>query len=108
DNRRLRLHAAVARLSAAAVGDISEGGPKRNLGTEALSRAQPEVRIHLPPAESQSLARTHFRKSTSPAFRAGVCGWVGDRVGRDVQGVSISRQPAEISLSGQIPVPQCP
>src|SRR5437868_5661941 len=30
--------------------DISEGGPKRNLGTEALSRAEPEVRIHLPPA----------------------------------------------------------
>jgi hypothetical protein len=29
--------------------DISEGGPKRNLGTEALSRAEPEVRIHFPP-----------------------------------------------------------
>src|SRR6516162_5694291 len=32
--------------------EISEGGPKRNLGTEALSREEPEVRIHLPPAKS--------------------------------------------------------
>jgi hypothetical protein len=32
--------------------DITEGGPKRSLGTEALSRAEPEVRIHLPPAVS--------------------------------------------------------
>src|ERR1700751_4507514 len=27
-------------------------GAKRNLGTEPLSRAEPEVRIHLPPARS--------------------------------------------------------
>jgi hypothetical protein len=33
--------------------EISEGGPKRNLGTEALSRAEPEVGIHFPPAASQ-------------------------------------------------------
>ena len=32
--------------------EISEGGPRRNLGTEALSREEPEVRIHLPPAAS--------------------------------------------------------
>ena len=32
--------------------EITEGGPKRYLGTEALSRAEPEVRIHFPPAES--------------------------------------------------------
>jgi hypothetical protein len=32
--------------------EITEGGPKRNLGTEALSRAEPEVRIHFPPAKS--------------------------------------------------------
>jgi hypothetical protein len=36
--------------------DITEGGPKRNPGTEALSRAEPEVRIHFPPAGS--LVRT--------------------------------------------------
>ena len=30
----------------------TEGGPKRNLGTEALSRAEPEVPIHFPPAVS--------------------------------------------------------
>src|SRR6516165_4062472 len=34
--------------------EITEGGPKRNLGTEALSRAEPEVRIHFPPAKSHA------------------------------------------------------
>src|SRR5690348_1669153 len=61
------------------------------------------VRIPLPPADSPSLSRIHFRKSRNPAFRAGVRGWLGDRVGRDAQGVSISRQLAAISLSGHIP-----
>jgi hypothetical protein len=32
--------------------DITEGEPKRSLGTEALTRAEPEVRIHFPPAVS--------------------------------------------------------
>ena len=32
--------------------EISEGGARRNLGTEALSREEPEVRIHLPPTDS--------------------------------------------------------
>ena len=63
--------------------------------------------IHLPPADSPSLARIRVRRSRTPAFRAGVRGWLGDRVGRDAQGVSISRQPAAISLSGHIPVPRC-
>jgi hypothetical protein len=58
-------------------------------------------------AESRSLARIRFRRSRTPAFRAGMRGWHGDRVGRDAQGVSISRQLAAISLSGHIPVPQC-
>ena len=66
----------------------------------------PRVRIHLPPADSPSLARIRFRASRTPAFRAGVRGWLGDRVGRDAQGVSISHQLAAISLSGRIPVPQ--
>ena len=43
----------------------------------------PRVRIHLPPAESLSLGRIHFRRSRTPAFRAGVRGWLGDWVGRD-------------------------
>src|SRR5437868_8266462 len=54
--------------------DISEGGPKRNLGTEALSRAEPRVRIHLPPAAS--LLRTPalgdgVRGSTAEGSRRG-------------------------------------
>ena len=32
--------------------DITEGGPKRSLGTEASTRAEPEVRIHFPPVKS--------------------------------------------------------
>src|SRR5580704_3337399 len=67
----------------------------------------PRVRIHLPPADSPSLARIRYQAWRTPAFRAGVRGWLGDRVGRDAQGVSISRQPAAISLPDHIPVPQC-
>src|ERR1700722_20263254 len=50
------------------------------------SRAEPEVRIHLPPADSPSLSRSHFRASRTPAFRAGVRGWLGGWVARDAQG----------------------
>jgi hypothetical protein len=57
------------------------------------------VRIHLPPADSLSLGRIRFRRSGTPAFRAGVRGWLGDWVGRDAQVVSIPQQPAAISLS---------
>jgi len=64
--------------------------------------AEPMVRIHLPPAESLSLAPSRSRTWRTPAFRAGVRGWLGDRVGRDAQGVSIARQPAAISLSRHI------
>jgi hypothetical protein len=70
--------------------------------------AEPMVRIPSPPAESPSLSRSCFRRSRTPAFRAAVRGWLGDRVGRDTQGVTRSRQPAAISLSRHIPVPQCP
>jgi hypothetical protein len=69
--------------------------------------AGPRVRIHLPPAESLSLAPSRSRTWRTPAFRAGVRGWLGDWVGRDAQVVSIPQQPAAISLSGHIPVPQC-
>jgi hypothetical protein len=37
----------------------------------------------------------------------GVACWLGERVGRDAQGVAMPRQPAAMSLSGHIPVPQC-
>ena len=50
--------------------------------------AGPMVRIRFPPAESPSLSRSCFRGSRTPAFRAAVRGWLGDRVGRDAQGVS--------------------
>src|SRR5205085_1916680 len=44
----------------------------------------------------------------TPAFRAGVPGWLGDRVSRDALSVSILHQPAAISLSGHIPVRAVP
>src|SRR5260370_6153603 len=60
------------------------------------------------PSRGESVSLPHLlSKVENPAFRAGVRGWLGDRVGRDAQGVSISRQPATISLSGHIPVPRC-
>src|SRR3984893_18745771 len=52
-----------------ASGDITQGGPKRNLRTEALSRAEPEVRIHFPPAQSQERT-TERPKSSGDAGRA--------------------------------------
>src|SRR5438477_3178695 len=51
-----------------------------------VADAEPMVRILLPPAESQSLSRIRFRGSRTPAFRAGVRGWLGDRVSRDAPG----------------------
>ena len=69
------MQAAIARLSAAASVEITEGGPKRNLGTEALSRAEPEVRIHFPPAAS------HPRRSAlCRAFRANEAGATLERL----------------------------
>ena len=48
--------------------DITEGGPKRSLGTEALSRAEPEVRIHFPPGKSRLQTRSPFAPSGNPRF----------------------------------------
>jgi hypothetical protein len=47
------------------------------------------VRIRLPPAESLSLGRIHFRRSRTPAFRAVVRGCLGARAGRDAPRVSM-------------------
>jgi hypothetical protein len=74
---------------------------------EPFAGAEPMVRIRFPPAESPSLSRSCFRVSGTPAFRAAVRRWLADRVSRDAQGVSRSRQPAAISLSRHTPVPQC-
>jgi hypothetical protein len=49
-------------------------------------RFSPMVRIRFPPADSQSLSRSRFRKSRTPAFRAGLGSWLGDRVSRDAPG----------------------
>jgi hypothetical protein len=45
-----------------------------------------EVRIHLPPADSPSLSRSHFRASRTRAFPAGVRGSLDDGVSRDAAG----------------------
>src|ERR1700724_2570139 len=47
---------------------------------------EPEVRIHLPPADSQSLSRSRFRRSRTPLCRAGLASWLGDRVSRAAPG----------------------
>jgi len=87
--------------------EISEGGPRRNLGTEALSREEPEVRIHSPPADSPSLTGSSAPGSRTPAFRAGVQAVGGGAVHRDRDRPATWRRPAALSLPGQIPVPQC-
>ena len=48
--------------------------------------AELEVRIQLPPADSQSLSRSRFGRSRTPAFRAGLGGCASDRVSRDAPG----------------------
>ena len=50
------------------------------------SRAEPEVRIQFPPADSPSLSRSHFRASRTRAFPAGVRGSLDDGVSRDAAG----------------------
>jgi hypothetical protein len=66
------------------------------------------VRIRFPPAESLGLTQTGPRQGENRAFGAGVRRSVGGAVGRDAQAGAISRQRIAISLSGLIPVPQCP
>src|ERR1700751_3376652 len=46
----------------------------------------PMVRIHLSPADSPSLSRSHFRASRTRAFPAGVRGSLDDGVSRDAAG----------------------
>jgi Amidohydrolase len=69
--------------------------------------AEPEVRIHLPPADSPSLASNRAPRSRTPAFRAGVRAMGGGAVGRDRDRLATWRLTATKSLLGQIPVPQC-
>jgi len=69
--------------------------------------AELELRIHFPPADSPSLAGNRFHRQRTPAFRAGVRGWLGNRVGRDGHGLATWRRMGIMSLLAQIPVPQC-
>src|ERR1700751_5155527 len=52
----------------------------------SFSVAELKVRIHLPPADSPSLSRSHFRASRTRAFPAGVRGSLDDGVSRDAAG----------------------
>ena len=85
-----------------AIGPVSNTAPKL-----LLCGAEPEVRIHLPPADSPSLTGSNAPRSRSPAFRAGVRDLGDGAVGRDEDRAAIWRLPAPVSLLGQIPVPQC-
>src|SRR3984893_13385243 len=77
-------------------------GPRRNcfLVTGGTGSSNPS------PSSGQSVSLPlRFRRPRTWAFRAAVGGRLDAWVGRDAQGVSRSRQPAAISLSGHIPVP---
>ena len=66
-----------------------------------------EVRIHLPPADSPSLAGFLLPVSKSRQLPRGARVRPGSTASRDAQGSSTSRQLPVISLSGTNPVPQC-
>ena len=78
----------------------SMGGQKNLAGYRWFESISLQQTVSLSPAAA-------FGGSRNPLFRAVWGSWLADRVSRDSQGVSISRQPAAISLSGHIPVPQC-
>ena len=70
--------------------------------------AEPMVRIHLPPAESQvrtCLSREFAFLRREAAVSAGVRAGASGAVGRDARGAATSCLRAVISLSGYIPVP---
>jgi hypothetical protein len=62
------------------------------------------VRIQLPPADSLGLAQTRPLQVEKPAVPRGRALAVVDR---DTKYWSKLRKPARLSLSGDIPVPQC-
>ena len=62
------------------------------------------VRILFPPADSLGLAQTRPLQVEKPAVPRG-CALA--EVGRDTEVLSKARKPALLSLSGDIPVPQC-
>ena len=70
------------------------------------SRAEPKVRIRLPPAESHVSGRNSRCQVEKPGFAAGVRATASGAVGRDAQGTAKSGQWSIISLSAQNPVPE--
>jgi hypothetical protein len=66
------------------------------------------VRIHFPPAESLSLSRIRFRRSRTPAFRAGVRGWRWTETRRvPLTAVRLSGRPLAPEASLADITPQC-
>src|SRR5437762_3068962 len=49
-----------------------EHGIKKRSSAKAQERAEPEVRIHLPPADSPALSANSVPRLRTPAFRASV------------------------------------
>ena len=74
---------------------------------DAHSSAERKVRIHLPPADSPSLAGFLLPVSKSRQLPRGARVRPGSTASRDAQGSSTSGQLPVISLSGTNPVPQC-
>src|SRR6516164_3064393 len=79
----------------------------QGLETVALSGAELEVRIHSPPADSPSLSGFRLRPTERRGYSAILAAMRGGSVGRDTQSPATSGQGGVVSLSGDIPVPQC-
>ena len=93
------------------------GCHRRAYGRSAPSRTKPEncclsgaelkVRIHLPPADSPSLAGFLLPVSKTRQLPRRAGPWPSGTAGRDALGSLTPGQLRLISLSGLIPVPQC-
>jgi len=90
-----------------AIGDgLTDRHAARSTDEGHPSRAELEFRIHVPPADSPSLAGFLLFVSKSQQLPRRARARPGDMAGRDAQGSSTSRQLPVISLSGPISVPQ--
>src|SRR6516164_810519 len=87
--------------------DHRDRGRSSRARHKACCGAEPMVRIHLPPADSPSLAGFLLAVSKSRQLPRGARARPGGTAGRDAQGSSKSRQLRVTSLPGPIPVPQC-
>jgi hypothetical protein len=86
---------------------IDEGWTGSWANRSLSPHAEPRVRIQSPPADSPCLAGFPPPPLEKPGFSAVLAAIRGGSVGRDAQSPATSRRGGVMSLSVDIPVPQC-